>query len=694
LSIKKVATSASKDTWFDVELPVNMDLVAIIGNKGSGKSALSDAIALAGATRNYKAFSFLNPARFRDPKTRLADDYVVTLRWADGNTTDSLLSRDPAAGSVERVKYLPQRYLEELCNDLQEGQSAAFDTELRHIIYSHVAEDDKRGLASMDELIKYRVNEIDQKRAALRTQLTSINEAIAYCEERLEPSYRVGLEKRLAAKRDEFVALEASRPVEVVDPSQSMQAKEESQEASEQIAKCESELYQVAEEEASLKELRSRAVSDQELGRRVELLLMNQREQCEHFVASLQALLNGMSKAPFAKDLFQVSINAAPVQTLARDATAAMLRIDAALMGNDAGSVLTRRNAVAKKIDDAKLRLSERERQFIQYKEELDKWSQARRAIEGSADRPGTIMALAGELLELEKLPDELRCLHVDRQAIARQIHAQLAAMAEQYERIYRPVQDFVLSAEQIELQVPLKFKVQVEESGFRDEFFSFINRQSAGTFQGIRPGAEVLQAILQESSFDSADGAIAFADRIDDALHFDRRVDGSTRAVQPARQLRGDGKVAALMDFVFGFDYLMPRYSLTYDDQDISKLSPGERGLLLLLFYLLVDTDDMPLIIDQPEENLDNQTIYKVLVRCIKHAKQKRQVVMVTHNPNLAVVCDAEQIIHARRIRGEARFSYAAGAIESPSIRDKVVEILEGTVPAFKNRQSKYKLR
>jgi predicted ATPase len=81
---------------------------------------------------------------------------------------------------------------------------------------------------------------------------------------------------------------------------------------------------------------------------------------------------------------------------------------------------------------------------------------------------------------------------------------------------------------------------------------------------------------------------------------------------------------------------------------KELSELSPGERGTLLLVFYLLVDKDDIPLVIDQPEENLDNQTVYELLVPCMKEAKRRRQLFMVTHNPNLAVVCDAEQIICA----------------------------------------------
>ena len=105
------------------------------------------------------------------------------------------------------------------------------------------------------------------------------------------------------------------------------------------------------------------------------------------------------------------------------------------------------------------------------------------------------------------------------------------------------------------------------------------------------------------------------------------------------------------------------------------------------------MDKDDIPIIIDQPEENLDNQTIYKVLVKCIKAAKQRRQVIMVTHNPNLAVVCDAEQIICATCDKATNTFKYVSGGIESPEIKAKVVEILEGTEPAFKNRKQKYGL-
>nr|WP_201450566.1 hypothetical protein [Moraxella osloensis] len=80
------------------------------------------------------------------------------------------------------------------------------------------------------------------------------------------------------------------------------------------------------------------------------------------------------------------------------------------------------------------------------------------------------------------------------------------------------------------------------------------------------------------------------------------------------------------------------------------------------------------------------------LLVPIIKEAKKNRQVIMVTHNPNLAVVCDAEQIIYANFDRQDGnKITYTSGSIENKEIRQHIVDVLEGTKPAFINRQRKY---
>ena len=117
-----------------------------------------------------------------------------------------------------------------------------------------------------------------------------------------------------------------------------------------------------------------------------------------------------------------------------------------------------------------------------------------------------------------------------------------------------------------------------------------------------------------------------------------------------------------------------------------------GEKGLLLLIFYLLIDKEECPLIIDQPEENLDNDTITKILVPCINEARARRQIIMATHNPNLAVVCDAEQIIYCEIDKANKnKVTYESGSLENENINRKVTDILEGTMKAFRIRDTRY---
>ena len=90
---------------------------------------------------------------------------------------------------------------------------------------------------------------------------------------------------------------------------------------------------------------------------------------------------------------------------------------------------------------------------------------------------------------------------------------------------------------------------------------------------------------------------------------------------------------------WLFSTDHIEIRYGIEYDGVDIRKLSPGTRGIVLLLLYLsLNDADGRPLVIDQPEENLDPKSVFEELVGLFVETKSKRQVIMVTHNANLVI--------------------------------------------------------
>jgi hypothetical protein len=155
---------------------------------------------------------------------------------------------------------------------------------------------------------------------------------------------------------------------------------------------------------------------------------------------------------------------------------------------------------------------------------------------------------------------------------------------------------------------------------------------------------------------------------------------------------------VGAIAAWLFSLDHLHVRYRLTFARTDVRKLSPGMRGVVLLILFLAVDRDDhRPIIIDQPEENLDPKSVYDILVPYFREIRKRRQVIIVTHNANLVVNTDADNIIVAKSERTDPtalpNIRYVWGGLENKGIRDAVCDILEGGADAFRARERRYRL-
>ena len=136
-----------------------------------------------------------------------------------------------------------------------------------------------------------------------------------------------------------------------------------------------------------------------------------------------------------------------------------------------------------------------------------------------------------------------------------------------------------------------------------------------------------------------------------------------------------------------FPEDGLRIQYSRTGDGQDwtdISHGSQGQRSAALLAFLLAFG--DEPIVLDQPEDDLDNLLIYDLIVRQITENKQRRQLVIVTHNANVVVNGDAE-LVHAFDFRrGQCRV-VRTGALQERDVREEVCQIMEGGRKAFERR-------
>ncbi len=169
----------------------------------------------------------------------------------------------------------------------------------------------------------------------------------------------------------------------------------------------------------------------------------------------------------------------------------------------------------------------------------------------------------------------------------------------------------------------------------------------------------------------------------------FDKNRDSMLKAL-------ANGRMLDLGEWLFSTDHISVEYSLQWEGVDLPKLSPGARGVVLLTLYLgLDDVDQRPLIIDQPEENLDPRSVHSDLVPFFREAAKRRQIVMVTHNANLVVNTDSDQVIIAAAERTSPNelpaVTYSAGGLEDAWVRDEVCRLLEGGEEAFRRRGLRY---
>ena len=136
-----------------------------------------------------------------------------------------------------------------------------------------------------------------------------------------------------------------------------------------------------------------------------------------------------------------------------------------------------------------------------------------------------------------------------------------------------------------------------------------------------------------------------------------------------------------------FPEDALDVRYSRTGDGKDfqpIAQASAGQRAAAMLAFLLAHGEE--PLILDQPEDDLDNQLIYDLVVQQIRENKLRRQIIVVTHNPNIVVNGDAE-LLHALEFQSGQCVVAQSGSLQEKAMRDKVCQVMEGGREAFERR-------
>lgn len=138
--------------------------------------------------------------------------------------------------------------------------------------------------------------------------------------------------------------------------------------------------------------------------------------------------------------------------------------------------------------------------------------------------------------------------------------------------------------------------------------------------------------------------------------------------------------------------EFITHNIVVTSQNKNITKLSHGQQGSIYLRLKLAANLFSKTIIYDQPEDDLDNDFIMSDLVSIFRKIKKYRQIIIVSHNANLVVNADSEQIIIAHN--EESILKYVSGSLENPEINKQICKILEGGERAFLSREKKYGFR
>lgn len=687
LSVRKTPEAVLEDVWFDdYHVELNSALVAIIGNKGGGKSAITDIISLCGNTyQDPNQFSFLTKDKFRNPRPfNLSEKFVATLTWEDGTTSIKKLNENPNKDLSERVKYIPQHFLERLCSNVDSDE---FEKEIKQIIFTHTPIDNRFNKSSLDELINYKSSLVYEEISQLLNEISKVNSEIIRLEKISSSSYKRSIEDKLKLKFEELEAHKTNYPtkplIEIEDDKAGMSLKE-LENLREEIRICEEEIETLRTTKSGL------------------ILSIEELNQAQQYYGQLEEKLVKISSNEHHKNLlklgidtvqvFSYSVSVVPIESKISDLDVELNKINVQLDDNVERSKTNYLATLNSKLLKLQEELDKPAKEHQRYLDDLKNWDAKKLKIEGDTGTDDTLTYYQTLIIYLDgQLNLDLIEAQGKRIDFIHQLYDKKDSLVAIRKELFKPVTKFIADFKELKARYDVKLDVSLEMKSFRDTFFLKVNQQKKGTFCGKEEGYKRLSEIVEKASLNSKEGFVEFTSEMMDNLLSDKRSSNSEN-LEIESQLKKGVELQELYDFIFGFEYLQPVYNLKLGSKALKELSPGERGALLLIFYLVLDNDDIPLIIDQPEENLDNESVYHILVHFIKKVKEKRQIIIVTHNPNLAIVCDADQIIHMNIDKMDKNIvRYHCGAIENAVTNKTVVNILEGTFPAFNNRDLKY---
>ena len=660
-------------------IDLNAGLVAIIGARGSGKTALADLIAVGGTaiSSQLSDTSFVNRAKDH------LENVEVTLGWQTGNATSQTV------GNIEfedlwdtpRVQYLSQQFVDRLCSS--EGMTDELMNEIERVIFVSHPQEDRLGMSDFKELLSQRAAIPRQERKNQQEIIDNSSKELT--NERIKRINLPGLQKKLTEK-ETLIKTDKDNRQKLITTGNNARLTE-FQNVSTALDKVTVLLEQAKRKRQSLGELKqaiekARSSTFPDYAKKLSnnysqagLNTIQWKEFEVDFKGDVSKIINEeITKADKAIS----DIRGTPLTITKYDATSLLPagveleKVSFETLTHEAGRLKYLIGVDSEK-GKQYTRLSDK---IVKDESELDKVKKEIADAEGAADRSRNIQEV--------------------RKQAYNELFKAIIEEEKQLTELYRPLMNNLTN--QKGSLSKLTFKVQriANISEWATVGEDLLDLRKNGPFKGkgtlFSHATNELKKIWETGTADEiSEAMVKFRQDHEQAILEHAQVE-KTDQIGYANWLN------RVSNWLYSTDHITVNYSVQYDSVDIRQLSPGTRGIVLLLLYLAIDKeDDRPLIIDQPEENLDPKSIFDELVPLFREVKNRRQIIIVTHNANLVVNTDADQVIVANcgphRPNQLPEITYESGGLENSKIRQFVCEILEGGEEAFKERAKRLRV-
>jgi energy-coupling factor transporter ATP-binding protein EcfA2 len=659
-----------------VRIDLNPGLVGIIGARGSGKTALVDLITTGAGSQEASQ----NKESFLTRAAHHLGDLKIKVMWADGEETSVGIA--DAGNGDSRVQYLSQQFVERLCS-AEGGVSDDLLAEIERVVFEEHPSEERLGATNFDELLQMRSA---RSRTARKQSREALERAVRESfEERRKDAELSGLRHRrtLAAKaiaedKTARTALTINGAEDRVQRLNAIQAELEKRQLElDAAARRQQAVAQLAD---SVKSIRERTITFE-----LDELKRTHAEA-------------GVETSDW--DAFKRSFDGDPDKIVEELRSKTDLRVDQ-LRGTKVSPASAEAPFVATDADLAEIALAPlaQEASRLQKVIGIDarKAEQLKRLSRKIVEADSALGRLDEQIKAAEASAGRIDALKEQRRSEYGKVFDALVEEEAELANLYAPLAKTLEGSQGALAKLTFEVRREVDVEQWATDGEELLDLRKSGPFKGH--GAllndareELLPAWRSGSSDDVSEAMAKFRDRHDNDLLAHSQVPNTDLN----RYWEWAAKVANWLD---GTAHVRIRYGIQYDNVDIEQLSPGTRGIVLLLLYLSIDlSDDRPLIIDQPEENLDPKSVFDELVERFRETRGRRQVIIVTHNANLVVNTDADQVIVAtagsHRTDDLPEITYRGGGLEDSGIRREVCEILEGGQEAFTERAKRLRVR